>query len=125
MSKQLITNRAITMTLDDNGKGSASIYFPQTITRVSFKAIGYQPSASYNRYGYITSDLVGNQTIGLIYRNNATGISPFIDLDFKTPQISCINGIYNFQLYNLNGSLATQTNGDYVCVIMEFVSEFD
>jgi hypothetical protein len=119
----LITNRNINFTINSSGSGTANINFPQKVKQITFKAVAYQAAVASSTYGYITSDLVGWQTLGVVFRNSSAGVYPFIDIKYQIPQLNNVSGIYNFQLYNLDGSIPTSINGDLISIIAEFVSE--
>jgi hypothetical protein len=92
---------------------SASIYIniPFKVKKIHVKNITYvsgqnggQGNAACQNYVSLTSSLVGNRPVGMVYRDNQFSMATIQDVEhiFQLPEV--INGYYDFTFYTNNGN---------------------
>lgn len=122
----MITNRIVRLTIDAVGKASAEINIPHKVSEIRVKSIGHTGIATNEivpneNYGIITSDLFNWNPIGMFSYREATMTTNELRYTLNPP--TNIAGLYNFQLYNLDGSLVTGDENNNCVIIFEFICE--
>jgi hypothetical protein len=109
--------------------GNVNIHFP--IKEIIVKQIICNTTDTVTSkilsYGFLTSDMVGNQCLGSVYINSTVGGSTSQNIRFCYANPVYINGTFNFSLLDGAGALYSMaTNTQYnISVILEFVEAHD
>lgn len=124
-------SKQIFLSFVNSNQASTNIQIAFQVKTIHVKAIGYDcdntPAAGAASYMVITSDLVDNQAMGVVYNDSTYAYSTFQDIvcDLKTPRY--INGNFTFFLTGVDGNPYTPVGGgtDRVCMVLEFNENTD
>lgn len=124
-------SKQIFLSFNNTNQATANIQIAFQVKSIHVKAIGYDagnaPAAGAASYIIMTSDLVDNQAMGVLYNDSTYAYSTFQDIvcDLKVPRF--VNGNYNFFLLGVDGNPYTPVGGglDRICMILEFNEKVD
>ena len=115
-------NKTILLIFNNSGIATANINIPFPIDEVKFREIAYTPLTQNANHGYIDSDLINWNSLGIVFRDDALGgLVSTQNVRYIYPITTSVNGQYSFALKDLNGFLATNGSGDQCCIICEFI----
>lgn len=116
---KFIQNRTVFLSFASSPNSTAEINIPFDVDRIIFRSLA--DDGATDAYGVITSDLIGWNSIGVVFRNDAfsNSTAQTIEYHFQTP--TKIQGIYNFRMQNLARTNATVSITESVVFIAEFI----
>ncbi len=123
------TNRIVFLTFTNSNVATAYINVPFKVSRIHTKQSSYnpqnQPAAGAAQYLVLSSDLVNNEPMAILYNDNTYSYAVSGDIEYKVIAPMNVAGNYTFYLRNRSGSAYTPTGGgtDYCQVIIEFNDE--
>jgi len=119
-NKTFIKNKTVYLSFTTPST-STNIFIPFAVDRIIFRALA--DDGGTDAYAVLSSDLIGWETIGIVFRNDnfSNSTAQVNEYHFDSPQN--INGRYNFTLKNLNGTLATIAGTESIVFICEFIRD--
>lgn len=102
---------------------TAQISVPFKVKTIHIKSAAYKAGTNSASYVSITSDLVVNNPICILFRDATYSSACVQDIEHELYNPTDINGTYTFSLLDMGGTPITATVGnDKVGVIIEFNS---
>ena len=102
---------------------TARISVPFKVKTVHIKSAAYTAGTDDTNYVVITSDLVVNNPVAILYRDSTYSSACVQDIEHQLYNPIDINGTYTFSLFDMGGTPATATVGnDKVGFVIEFNS---
>lgn len=120
-SLKFIQNRTVYLTFDATGKATTEVNIPFAIDRIIFRSLGYVGGSA--TYAVLESDMILWNAIGVVYRDStfSNSVAQSNEFHFQTP--TKVQGRYNFQLRNLDGTPVTTANTNTCVFIAEFIRD--
>jgi hypothetical protein len=119
-NKTFIKNKTVFLSFT-KASTTAEIFIPFAVDRIIFRALA--DDATTTKYAVLNSDLIGWETIGIVYRDStfSNSTAQVNEYHYDSPQN--INGRYNFTLKDLDGTLATIAGTESIVFICEFIRD--
>ncbi len=121
MNELLLDCKVIVVPLDSNGLGTVNISVPFQVKHIKVVNVGYQSINAVQVGNYLISSLVEGNILTMLYRDDSLAPISYnqnSNYIFRSPVN--ISSQYTFQLYNFDGTLASNTGNEFICLQLEF-----
>ena len=117
----------IPLTFTASPNTTAYISVPFRVKTIHVKSAGYVSSTlpGPTRYVIITSDLVRNNPLAMVFQDTTYSSANVQDIYHKYENPIDVNGNYNFTIINMNGSVSTTSNNGAATDTAGLIIEFD
>jgi hypothetical protein len=120
-TRKFVQNRVVFLNFTASNRATANINIPFEVDRIVFRSLAYDSNVA--EYAVLTSDLIQWNGIGVCFRDStfSNSTAQTNEYHFQTP--TKINGQYNFQLSNLDGTFPTIGGAEFAVFIAEFIRD--
>lgn len=120
-TSKFVQNRTVFLSFNTSNVATANINIPFAVDKIIFRSLAYD--AATTEYAVLSSDLINWNGIGVVYRDSSfsNSTAQTIEYHFQTP--TKINGVYKFQLTNLDGTLPVIGGAEFCVFIAEFIRD--
>jgi len=117
----------IPLTFTASPNTTAYISVPFRVKTIHIKSAGYVSGSlpGPTRYVMIRSDLVQNNPIAMVFMDTTYSSATIQDIFHKYENPIDINGIYNFSIFAMSGSISQTSNGGAGTDTAGLIIEFD
>jgi len=116
-------NKAISLSFTTTNKSTKNINVNFPVKSIHIKSASFTEDAigtNGELYLTLTSDLTNGEPMAIMYSNSTYPAQQFCDVSFQPYKPFIVNGTYNFQLFNPDGSAFSPAGTELVSLILEF-----